>query len=228
MVHCMHPQPRNSSNAKRERERERERDSEAYIRGMESAPGVDSVLLSVSAPAAPLLLRSIPSYRPFRVPRSPRQAHPLKEDDRLEDTQAPSNGFVLLASIGINRKPPVVHFAERRRWRRRKIAWWACFGKISGHGYIKFVVMHEGNKYRAIFRPYDRPCIFHRRRRMRRMVKYDFETLEDLRPVKGQGTMSYRTSSCWERRKRDGERCRGLITRVSVRGYAAPLVKWGL
>lgn len=49
-----------------------------------------------------------PPFLPFYSPvsscrRRARARHPLKEDDRLEDTQAPANGFVLLASIGIKR-----------------------------------------------------------------------------------------------------------------------------
>lgn len=48
-------------------------------------------------------LHSSHSIRPFRAAGDARARHPLKEDDRLEDTQAPANGFVLLASIGIKR-----------------------------------------------------------------------------------------------------------------------------
>ena len=89
--------------------------------------------------------------RPFRVLRSQRQAHPLKEDDRLEDTQAPANGFVLLASIGIKRKPPSK--LQFRFGDNDADVGGSCKpGKISGHGYIKSpVTMRRGNKYRGIF-----------------------------------------------------------------------------
>lgn len=77
-----------------------------YSRGMESGPsGFDPLSLCPSFPSPPSLPR--PFYRPFRVLRDARPSpHPLKEDDRLEDTQAPANGFVLLASIGIKPPPP--------------------------------------------------------------------------------------------------------------------------
>lgn len=77
-----------------------------YSRGMESGPsGFDPLSLCPSFPPPPSLPR--PFYRPFRVLRDARPSpHPLKEDDRLEDTQAPANGFVLLASIGIKPPPP--------------------------------------------------------------------------------------------------------------------------
>lgn len=117
-------------------------------------------LLLLPPPPSPLLL----SILSFRVLRSQRQAHPLKEDDRLEDTQAPANGFVLLASIGIKRKPPskLQQFvsATTTLWEGR------ASGKISGHGYVKSpVTMHRGNKYRRMFRI--RAIVSHRRRRTR-------------------------------------------------------------
>lgn len=68
-----------------------------YSCGMESAPRVDSALC-LSAPPV--------SYPRVSV-KMPRQAHPLKEDDRLEATRAPANGCLLLASIGIKRNPAV-------------------------------------------------------------------------------------------------------------------------
>lgn len=87
-----------------------------YSRGMES--GLDSIhsLCSSLRFLLSSILSAVSSSR-----RCARQPHPLKEDDRLEDTQAPANGFVLLASIGIKRiasPSPAVRFAERRRRRR--------------------------------------------------------------------------------------------------------------
>lgn len=60
---------------------------------------------------------------------------PLKEDDRLEDAQAPANGFVLLASIGIKRivhsSSPAVRGTTTTWWRGER---WR--GRVSGHGYV--------------------------------------------------------------------------------------------
>lgn len=104
-----------------------------YSRGMESGPsGFDPLSLCPSFPSPPSLPR--PFYRPFRVLRDARPSpHPLKEDDRLEDTQAPANGFVLLASIGIKPPSPAVRFAATTRTTTTVLE----RGKISGrHGYV--------------------------------------------------------------------------------------------
>lgn len=65
--------------------------------------------------------------------RCARQPHPLKEDDRLEDTQAPANGFVLLASIGIKRiASPSPQYVSRNDDDDDVVE----RGRVSGHGYI--------------------------------------------------------------------------------------------
>ena len=112
MLHCMHPQPpatRNSPNTRTVRSVQPRRNGKCSGSGFASLYLFLLLLLLLSPPPSPLL----PSILSFRVARSQRQAHPLKEDDRLEDTQAPANGFVLLASIGIKRKPPLGAAAVR-------------------------------------------------------------------------------------------------------------------
>lgn len=128
MLHCMHPPNPGTGNSPNTR-------TEAYNRvRMESALGADSLLYlflpslslssSFSSSSSSSSSSSFYLLYPFEAVssslRSQRQAHPLKEDDRLEDTQAPANGFVLLASIGIKRKPPSkLQFVFRRQRRRR-------------------------------------------------------------------------------------------------------------